>query len=73
MAERVAAFLAQMGYKNLAVMSGGFPAWLKAGYPVETSSEKGKSLNFWEREEEKENFNKVALGASAIDSDRELN
>ena len=73
MAERVAAFLAQMGYKNLAVMSVGFPAWQKAGYPVETSSEKSESLNFWEREEEKENFNKVALGASAIDSDRALN
>lgn len=66
MAERVAAFLAQMGYRNLAVMSAGFPAWHKAGYPVETSSEKSETLNFWEREEEKENSNKVSLAARIV-------
>jgi rhodanese-related sulfurtransferase len=35
MAEQVAGFLIQLGYKNLAIMTAGFPAWKKAGYPVE--------------------------------------
>ena len=34
MAEQVALFLAQLGYKNMAVMVAGYPAWKKAGYPV---------------------------------------
>lgn len=33
-AERVAGFLAQLGYKNMAIMSPGFPQWKKAGYPM---------------------------------------
>ena len=33
-AERVAGFLVQLGYKDLAIMSPGFPQWKKAGYPV---------------------------------------
>lgn len=37
MAERVAGFLVQMGYRNLAIMSAGFTAWTTAGYPVETA------------------------------------
>jgi len=41
MAEEVAGFLIQLryknmvNYKNLAIMTAGFPAWKKAGYPVE--------------------------------------
>ncbi|MFH0821398.1 MAG: rhodanese-like domain-containing protein [Pseudomonadota bacterium] len=36
MAERTAKFLVEMGYKKLAVMSAGFAAWERAGYPVES-------------------------------------
>ncbi len=35
MAEQVATFLVQLGYKNLTIMTAGFPAWKKAGYPVD--------------------------------------
>jgi rhodanese-related sulfurtransferase len=35
-AEHVAEFLAQLGYKKMAIMSPGFPQWKKAGYPMET-------------------------------------
>jgi len=35
MAERVAQFLAKTGYKNMMIMTAGFRAWEKAGYPVE--------------------------------------
>ncbi len=35
MAEKVAQFLAQKGYKNMMIMTAGFRAWEKAGYPVE--------------------------------------
>lgn len=34
MAERVAEFLAHCGYKKMMIMSAGFHAWKKAGYPV---------------------------------------
>jgi rhodanese-related sulfurtransferase len=37
MAEQVASFLAQLGYKKLAIIAPGFPGWTKAGYPVESS------------------------------------
>lgn len=37
MAERVAQFLAQMGYRNLMIMETGYRAWERAGYPVEVS------------------------------------
>lgn len=39
MAEKVGEFLARMGYRNLLIMSSGFPAWLKAKYPVDGKSE----------------------------------
>lgn len=39
MAEKVAVFMAKIGYRNLAVMNAGFDAWEKAGYPVETDQE----------------------------------
>ena len=52
MAERVAVFLVQMGYGNLAIMSAGFAAWEKAGYPVERATDRTESLDFWEQEEE---------------------
>ncbi len=42
MAEKVAQFLAPMGYKNMMIMTSGFREWEKAGYPVEGQSEKGK-------------------------------
>lgn len=35
MAEKVAAFLGQLGYKNMMIMSSGYPLWAQAGYPVE--------------------------------------
>ncbi len=35
MAEKVAGFLAKNGYKNMMIMTAGFRAWEKAGYPVE--------------------------------------
>ena len=38
-AEQVAEFLVPMGYRNLAIMSPGFPGWKKAGYPVDSGSE----------------------------------
>jgi rhodanese-related sulfurtransferase len=38
-AERVADFLAQLGYKNMAIMSPGFPGWKQAGYPVAGSGD----------------------------------
>jgi rhodanese-related sulfurtransferase len=38
-AERVAGFLAKKGYRNMVIMSAGFPAWEKAAYPAETSRE----------------------------------
>jgi len=37
MAEEVAEFLAQRGYQHMMIMSAGFDAWAKAGYPVERS------------------------------------
>ncbi len=38
MAEEVAGFLAQLGYKKMMIMTSGFHAWEKAGYPVESRS-----------------------------------
>jgi rhodanese-related sulfurtransferase len=37
MAEELARFLAQLGYRNMMIMSAGYPAWEKAGYPTEKS------------------------------------
>ena len=37
MAEKTAYLLVQLGYRSLMIMSDGFPAWQKAGYPVEGS------------------------------------
>lgn len=43
MAERVALFLSQLGYKNMMIMTVGFRGWEKAGLPVEsTSRSKGR-------------------------------
>ena len=36
MADKVARFLAQLGYKKVEIMRAGFSAWKKAGYPVES-------------------------------------
>jgi rhodanese-related sulfurtransferase len=35
MAEKVAGFLIQLGFKRLMIMTAGFPAWEQAGFPVE--------------------------------------
>lgn len=35
MAEKVAQFIAQMGYRNMMIMNTGFSAWGRANYPVE--------------------------------------
>lgn len=43
MAEKVGEFLGQRGYKNMLIMSSGFAAWERAGYPVERSMESGTS------------------------------
>jgi rhodanese-related sulfurtransferase len=37
MAERVALFLAQIGYRKLMIMESGYSAWERAGYPIEDS------------------------------------
>ncbi len=42
MAEKVAEFLVDLEYTNLAIMRPGFPAWLKAGYPIDLSAERGE-------------------------------
>jgi rhodanese-related sulfurtransferase len=42
-AERVADFLAPMNYRNMVIMSSGFPGWEEAGYPVEGSGGKASS------------------------------
>jgi rhodanese-related sulfurtransferase len=34
MAEQVAVFLIQLGYKNLVILTSGYQIWEKAGYPV---------------------------------------
>lgn len=39
MADKVARFLAQLGYKKVRIMRAGFSAWKKAGYPVESDME----------------------------------
>jgi rhodanese-related sulfurtransferase len=44
MAERVGEFLAQMGYRNLLIMSSGFPAWVKAKYPVDGKGQKDTTI-----------------------------
>jgi rhodanese-related sulfurtransferase len=40
MAEKVGTFLAQMGYKNMMIMTSGFPAWEKAKFPIDGRTEK---------------------------------
>lgn len=42
-AEHVAHFLAQMGYKQMFIMSSGFSAWERAGFPVDTGDAKSGS------------------------------
>lgn len=42
MAEKVAGFLAQNGYKNMMIMTAGFRAWEKAGYAVEGEGKKSE-------------------------------
>ncbi|MEW6114787.1 MAG: rhodanese-like domain-containing protein [Thermodesulfobacteriota bacterium] len=42
MAEQVAAFLAQLGFENLRIMTSGIEGWTKAGYPVQSGSERKK-------------------------------
>lgn len=43
MAEKVGEFLGQRGYTNMLIMSSGFAAWERAGFPVERSIESGTS------------------------------
>jgi rhodanese-related sulfurtransferase len=42
MAEKVGQFLAKNGYKNMMIMTAGFHAWEKAGYPVEGEVKKSE-------------------------------
>jgi rhodanese-related sulfurtransferase len=43
MAEEVALFLAQLGYKDMMIMTAGFRNWDKAGYPIENGSRSGRT------------------------------
>ncbi|MBI4966303.1 MAG: rhodanese-like domain-containing protein [Desulfomonile tiedjei] len=40
MAEEVARFLSQLGYKQMMIMTAGFRAWDQAGYPIEGETER---------------------------------
>ena len=62
MAEKVATFLGEMGYKNMMIMSSGFPAWDKAKYPVEDSTSKNSDPSDFARSFEVGEF-LVAIGA----------
>jgi rhodanese-related sulfurtransferase len=42
MAEKVGRFLVKNGYKNMTIMTAGFHAWEKAGYPVEGEGKKSE-------------------------------
>lgn len=42
MAEEVGSFLAQLGYKNMMIMTAGFKAWEKAGYPIALGPRSGE-------------------------------
>ncbi len=44
MAERVATFLAQLGYQNMMIMSSGFDSWEKANFPVEVTNKGGAAI-----------------------------
>lgn len=41
MAEKVGLFLAQLGYKQMMIMSAGFQKWKGAGYPVGEAADRG--------------------------------
>ena len=62
MAEKVGTFLGEMGYKNMMIMSSGFPAWDKAKYPVEDSTSKNSDPSDFARSFEVGEF-LVAIGA----------
>ena len=55
MAERVGLFLAQLGYKNMMIMSSGFSAWEKAKFPVQRRSKEDAEIedpeDFWRQDE----------------------
>jgi rhodanese-related sulfurtransferase len=40
MAEEVARFLSQLGYKEMMIMTAGFRAWDQAGYPIEGETDR---------------------------------
>ncbi len=55
MAERVGTFLAQLGYKNMMIMSSGFSAWEKAKFPVDGKRKDDAAIedpvDFWRQDE----------------------
>jgi rhodanese-related sulfurtransferase len=65
MAERVSEFLAQMGHKNLMIMSSGFPAWLKARFPVDGKGKEDAAIgdpeDFWREEEIADSDTEIVL------------
>jgi rhodanese-related sulfurtransferase len=65
MAEKVGAFLAQLGYRNLLIMSSGFPSWMKAKYPVD-----GRSEHDTATEDPEDSFMEEELGDHVIASHR---
>jgi rhodanese-related sulfurtransferase len=64
MAERVGAFLAQLGYKNMMIMSSGFPAWEKAKFPVDGRSREDAAIedpqDYWREDEIAESDTEIA-------------
>jgi len=55
MAERVGLFLAQLGYRNMMIMSSGFNEWEKAKFPVDGTSKGDTAIedpeDFWRQDE----------------------
>ena len=43
MAEKVAAFLIDLGYPNIAIMQEGYLEWEKRGFPIESSDRRNRS------------------------------
>jgi rhodanese-related sulfurtransferase len=66
MAEKVGVFLAQMGYRNLLIMSSGFPAWLKAKYPIDGKSEQDTAIADPEEILMEEEFGNQVMAAHSL-------
>ena len=65
MAEKVGLFLAELGYKNMMIMSSGFPAWQKAKLPVDGRNEQDTAT-----EDQEDIFMEEELADQAIAAHR---